>query len=166
MTVSVLLDTSFLISLVDNKRNNHKVAKQYYKYILEENISIYFSSIVASEFAIKQPITDLPLKSFRPLPFNLPHSIKAAEVWNLLDGRDSGDNRSVIKDDMKIIAQALKEDIEFVLTDDARTFYKYCERLRIANNWSIKAIKLADGFNSGTLRIDGQSNLDSFIEPI
>ena len=67
-----------------------------------------------------------------------------------------------IKDDMKIIAQALKENIEFVLTDDARTFYKYCERLRTANNWNIKAIKLADGFSSGSLRLDGQSDIESF----
>jgi len=166
MTVSVLLDTSFLISLVDSNRINHEVAKQYYKYILEKSIPIYFSSIVASEFAIKQPITDLPLNSFRTLPFNLPHSIKAAEIWSLLDGRDDGDSRSVIKDDMKIIAQALKENIEFVLTDDARTFYKYCERLRTANNWNIKAIKLADGFSSGSLRLDGQSDIESFIELI
>lgn len=163
MTVSVLLDTSFLISLVDCKRDNHGVAKQYYTYILKREIPIYFSSIVASEFAIKQPITDLPLENFRTLPFNLPHSIKAAEIWGLLGARDNGDNRSVIKDDMKIIAQALKENIEFVLTDDARTFYKYCERLRTANNWNIKAIKLVDGFNSGSLRPDGQSDIDSFI---
>jgi len=165
MTVSVLLDTSFLISLVDSKRDNHKTAKQYYTYIIEQKIPIYFSSIVASEFAIKQPITDLPLNNFRVLPFNLPHSIKAAEIWGLLDGRDSGDSRAVIKDDIKIIAQALKEDIEFVLTDDAKTFYKYCERLRSANNWNIRAIKLVDGFNSGSLRPDGQSDIDSFIEP-
>jgi len=166
MTVSVLLDTSFLISLVDSKHDNHKTAKQYYTHIIEQKIPIYFSSIVASEFAIKQPITDLPLNNFRALPFNLPHSIKAAEIWGLLDGRDSGDSRAVIKDDIKIIAQALKEDIEFVLTDDAKTFYKYCERLRTANNWSIRAIKLVDGFNSGALRLDGQRDLDSFIEPI
>jgi PIN domain nuclease of toxin-antitoxin system len=162
MTVSVLLDTSFLISLVDNKRDNHEVAKKYYTYILEMEIPIYFSSIVASEFAIKQPITDLPLDNFRTLPFNLLHSIKAAEVWNLLGGRDNGDSRSVIKDDMKIIAQALKENIEFVLTDDTKTFYKYCERLRTVNHWSIKAIKLVDGFDSGSLRLDGQSDIESF----
>jgi len=101
MTVSVLLDTSFLISLVDSNRDNHEAAKKYYTYIIERKIPIYFSSIVASEFAIKQPITDLPLNNFRVLPFNIPHSIKAAEIWGLLDGRDSGDSRAVIKDDIK-----------------------------------------------------------------
>jgi PIN domain nuclease of toxin-antitoxin system len=161
MMVSVLLDTSFLISLVDSKRANHNIAKQYYKHILERQIPIYFSVIVASEFAIKQPLTDLPLNNFQTLPFNIPHAIKAAEIWNLLDGRDSGDNRAVIKDDMKIIAQALKENIPFVLTDDAKTFYKYCKRLQEQNNWNIKAIKLVDGFSSHSLRLDGQSDMSS-----
>lgn len=163
MTASILLDTSFLISLVDSKRQNHNVAKQYYRHILDNKNPIYFSAIVASEFAIKQPITDLPLNNFQPLPFNLPHAIKSAEIWDLLDGRDSGDNRGIIKDDIKIIGQALKENIQFVLTDDAKTFYKYCERLRIKNNWDIKAIKLSDGFDSGALRLDGQRDIDSFI---
>jgi len=148
MIGSVLLDTSFLISLVDSNRAHHAIAKQYYKYLLEQKIPLYFSAIVASEFAIKQPITDLELHNFIPLPFNIPHSMKAAALWNLLDGRDSGDNRAVIKDDMKIIAQALSEKIPFILTDDAKTFYKYCERLRLSNDLNIKAIKLEDGFQS------------------
>jgi len=148
MICSVLLDTSFLISLVDSNRTHHAIAKDYYKYLLEQKIPLYFSAIVASEFAIKQPITELELHNFIPLPFNIPHSVKAAALWNLLDGRDIGDNRAVIKDDMKIIAQALCEKIPFILTDDAKTFYKYCERLRISNDLNIKAIKLEEGFQS------------------
>jgi predicted nucleic acid-binding protein len=161
MKPSVLLDTSFLISLVDSNRANHNVANQYYKLLLEQSIPIYFSAIVAAEFGIKQPITDLPLKNFRILPFNITHSIEAARLWNLLDGRN-GDNRSVVRDDMKIIAQAVHEKIPFILTDDAKTFYKYCERLRVSNNLNIRAIKLVDGFDASALRLDGQKNLDSF----
>jgi hypothetical protein len=151
MIGSVLLDTSFLISLVDSHRAHHAIAKDYYKYLLEQKIPLYFSAIVASEFSIKQPITDLELNKFIFLPFNIPHSVKAATLWNLLDGRDSGDIRAVIKDDMKIIAQALCEKIPFILTDDAKTFYKYCQRLRTENNLTIKAIKLEDGFQSETI---------------
>ena len=162
MKPSVLLDTSFFISLVDSNRANHNVANQYYKLLLEQSIPIYFSAIVAAEFGIKQPITDLPFKNFRILPFNIPHSIEAARIWNLLDGRDSGDNRSVVRDDMKIIAQALHEKIPFILTDDAKTFYKYCERLRSSNNLNIRAIKLVDGFDTSVLRPDGQKNIEGF----
>ncbi|WP_394753544.1 type II toxin-antitoxin system VapC family toxin [Crenothrix sp.] len=162
MTASVLLDTSFLISLVDRNRANHTIAAQYYKLLLEQQLPIYFSAIVAAEFAIKQAITDLTLKNFRSLPFNIPHSIESARIWNLLDGRDSGDNRVVIRDDIKIIAQALHENIPFILTDDAKTFYKYCERLRSSHNLNVRAIKLIDGFDSSALRLDGQKGLDCF----
>ncbi|MGZ5077729.1 MAG: type II toxin-antitoxin system VapC family toxin, partial [Methylobacter sp.] len=129
MIPPVLLDTSFLISLVDLNRPNHNVAAQYYRWLLQQQSPLYFSAIVAAELAIKQPITDFPLKNFRQIPFNIPHAIEAARIWNLLGRHDSGDNRSVVRDDVKLIAQALHEGIPFILTEDASTFYKYCERL-------------------------------------
>lgn len=52
MTAAVLLDTSFLISLVDASRPNHSVAAQYYRLMLEQQCPMYFSAIVAAEFAI------------------------------------------------------------------------------------------------------------------
>ena len=129
MSASVLVDTSFLISLVDEHRPHHSIATQYYRLALEQKAPLYLSAIVASEFAIKQPITDLPLRQFRILPFNIPHAIRAAELWRLIE-RDDGDNRSVVRDDMKLLAQAAKESIPIVLTEDAKTLHKYCDRLR------------------------------------
>lgn len=158
----VLLDTSFLISLVDKNRANHDVAAQYYKFLIEQQIPLYFSVIVAAEIAIKQPITDFPLKNFRILPFNITHSIEAARIWNLLGGHDAGDNRAVVRDDVKIIAQAIRQEIPFILTEDASTFYKYCERLRTTHSLNIRAIKLVDGFDFSALRLDGQNDLESF----
>ncbi|MEI6707549.1 MAG: PIN domain-containing protein [Methylococcales bacterium] len=165
MKISVLLDTSFLISLTNENRPNHNDAHQYYKYLLEQNIAIYFSVIVAAEFLIKQSITDLTIRNFRTLPFNLKHSGEAARIWNLLGRHDSGDNRSVVRDDVKIIAQALCEKIPFILTEDANTFYKYCERLRINHQESIRAIKIIDGFDPSLLSLDGQTSLEKFSNP-
>lgn len=158
MTAAVLLDTSFLISLVDANRPNHSVAAQYYRLMLEQQCAMYFSAIVAAEFAIGQPITDLPLKNFRPIPFNIPHSVEAARFWNALN-RDSGDNRAVVRDDIKLMAQAAHEFISFILTEDASTLFKYCERLRDAGASRVRAIKLVDGFDSCALREDGQRGL-------
>ncbi|MDO9269944.1 MAG: hypothetical protein Q7T96_12640 [Methylobacter sp.] len=160
MTASVLLDTSFLISLVDRNRPNHNIAVQYYKLLLEQKSPLYFSAIVAAEISIKQPITDFPLKNFRHIPFNIPHSIEAARIWNLLGGHDSGDNRSVVRDDVKLIGQALHEKIPFIVTEDASTLYKYCDRLRSSHKLNIRAIKLADGFDSCAFRLDGQKGIE------
>jgi hypothetical protein len=84
--------------------------------------------------------------------------VEAARLWNALD-RDSGDNRVVVRDDIKLMAQAAHESIPFILTEDASTLYKYCERLRNAGVLRVKAIKLVDGFDSCALREDGQRGL-------
>lgn len=162
MTVSILLDTSYLISLVDRNRKHHEVAFRYYKFLIEQQSPLYLSAIAAAEFAIKQPITDLPLSNFRFTPFNIPHSIEAARLWNLLGKHDSGDNRSVIRDDVKLMAQASHESIPFILTEDASTLYKYCERLRTSGNLKVRAIKLVDDFDPSALRLDGQRDLGVF----
>jgi len=159
MTAGVLLDTSFLISLVDGSRRNHSIAKQYYVLMLEQQAPMYFSAIVAAEIAIGQPLTDLPLRNFRTIPFNIPHSVESARLWNALGKHDDGDNRAVVRDDIKLMAQAAHESIPFILTEDASTLYKYCERLRSAGVLRVRAIKLADGFDSGALREDGQRGL-------
>jgi hypothetical protein len=159
MTVSVLLDTSFLITLVDQKRPNHEAAGKYYQLMLEQQVPMYFSAIVAAEFGIKQPITDLPLKNFRPIPFNIPHGKEAARLWNLLGPRDSNTPRHVARDDVKLIAQAFHESIPFILTEDASTLHKYCERLQVADKRQIRAVTLAEGFDPSAFSEDGQRGL-------
>lgn len=159
MTVPVLLDTSFLITLVDQNRIHHDTAVQYYRLMLEQQVPMYFSAIVAAEFAIKQPITDLPLKNFRAIPFNIPHGQEAGRLWNLLWTREDNTPRPVARDDVKLIAQAIHESIPFILTEDASTLHKYCERL-VANGRSrIRAVKLSDGFDPCAFRADGQRGL-------
>lgn len=156
MTVSVLLDTSFLITLFNEKRTHHATAVEYYRYLLQHNVPMHFSAIVAAEFGIKQAITDLPLGNFRILNFNVPHGQKAAALWSAIGQRDAGDSRSVVRDDVKLIAQASHEGIGFLLTDDAATLHKYSERLRAAGIIQTRALAMQDGFNANLLREDGQ----------
>ena len=158
MTTTVLVDTSFLISLVDEHRPRHSIAAQYYRLALEQQVPMFLSVIVASEFSIKQPLTDLPLNQFRILPFNIPHAIRAAEPWRQL-GRDDGDNRAVVRDDLKLLAQADKESTPIILTEDAQTLHKYCNRLREQGILRTRTILLADGFDPSGLRDDGQRGL-------
>ncbi len=156
MSASVLLDTSFLISLVSEHRAHHATATQYYRHLLKNNVPMYFSAIVAAEFGIKQPITDLPLGNFRVLDFNVPHGRVAANLWNAIGQRDAGDSRAVVRDDVKLLAQASHEDIAFILTEDASTLHKYCERLRSSGHLQTRAITLKNGFDASALRDDRQ----------
>lgn len=165
MTASVLLDTSFLISLVDAKRQNHSTAEQYYRHMLQHGIPMYLSAVAVAEFAIKQPVTDLPLDNFRKLNFNFAHGQTAARLWNALGKRDGRDSRAAVRDDVKLLAQASHEGIGFILTEDASTLHKYCERLRAAGQMQTRAVKLADGFDASALNEDGQLDLVDENDP-
>ncbi|TAL95796.1 MAG: PIN domain-containing protein, partial [Rhodanobacter sp.] len=158
MSVSVLLDTSFLISLVSEHRTHHATATQYYRHLLKNNVPMYFSAIVAAEFGIKQAITDLPLGNFRILEFNVPHGKEAAKLWNALGQRGAEDNRAVVRDDVKLLAQASHEDIDLILTEDASTLHKYCERLRSSGYLQTRAITLKNGFDASALSEGGQAD--------
>ena len=50
---SVLLDTSFLISLSDPARPHHADAGQYYRECVLRQVPMYLSTIVISEFQVK-----------------------------------------------------------------------------------------------------------------
>jgi hypothetical protein len=156
MTTSVLLDTSFLITLVDQNRLHHGIAARYYRLLIEQRVPMYFSAIVAAEFAIRQPISELPIKNFRCLPFNIPHSAESARLWKALGKRDDGDPRAVVRDDVKLLGQAVHESISHVLTEDASTLFRYCEKLNKSGVLSTTAIKLADGFDPSVFNQDGQ----------
>lgn len=165
MSVSVLLDTSYLISLVNARRLHHTTAADYYRHLVKHDIPMYFSAIVAAEFGIRQPITELPLDHFRILDFNVKHGQRAADLWNALGPRDEADSRIVVRDDVKLLAQACEERIDFILTEDAASLHKYCERLRADGVLQTRTILLSSGFDAGALSQDGQLDWVGDPEP-
>lgn len=128
----------------------------YYRHLLKNDVPMYFSAVVAAEFGIRQPITELPLNHFRLLDFNVAHGQIAANFWNALGQRDEGDARAVVRDDVKLLAQASHEGIGVILTEDASTLHKYCERLRSSGHLQTRAITLKNGFDASALSDDGQ----------
>ena len=53
---SALLDTSFLISLSDPARKHHEAARLYFRGCIDRRVPMYLSSIVVSEYQVKQAI--------------------------------------------------------------------------------------------------------------
>ena len=51
---AILLDTSYLISLVDPNRPNHETAVSYLREALRRGVPLYLSAIAASEFQVRQ----------------------------------------------------------------------------------------------------------------
>ena len=102
---------------------------------------------------MKQAVTDLPLRNFEVLPFNIDHAMQAGLLMRQLQ-RDTGDDRSVVKDDVKLIAQAICESMTHVLTEDARTLVKYLERFNASGECIVHPILLREGFDSAWFNND------------
>ena len=138
--VSVLLDVSFLAAFVDAGRPHHSAAMAFYRYCVAQRVPLFLSTVVAEQFARRQPVTDLPLGTMRVLPYNLPHAVKAAELAGPADA-------PLAVDDLRLLAQAAVENIAFVLSEHGRGLHRACVRLRQAGLLRVEAIALADGFD-------------------
>ncbi len=160
MADGVLLDTSFLISFVDPTREHHAVALRYFRHFVDEGIPMFLSTIVASEFQLGQPVEDLPLDAIIPLPFNLEDAVAAGSLNFTAHKGEEGAQRDSLKDDFKILGQAKAQDVAFVITEDARTLYRYAIRLREMGRLSTRAIKLVDGFDKSHFDALGQHDFD------
>jgi predicted nucleic acid-binding protein len=155
--ISFLVDTSYLITLADPTRPQHDTAKKYLREALKQDVPLYLSAIVASEFQVKQAVTDLPMRNFIVLPFNIDHAMTAGILMRSIQ-RDTGDDRVAVKDDVKLIGQAVCEQITHVLTEDKSTLAKYLGKLNANGECVAKAILLVDGFDSAWFN-NGQRGL-------
>jgi hypothetical protein len=154
---SVLLDTSFLISLSDPTRVHHAAAVQYYRECVHRQVPMYLSTIVISEFQVKQAINDLPLRNFVVLPFNVDHAMSCGLIIRSM-ARDLDDDRVRVKDDFKLLAQCDCEAISHLISEDASTLAKYLDRAREAGLAATKVVLLRDGFDAAWFE-NGQSRL-------
>ena len=154
---SVLVDTSFLISLSDPTRAHHDAALAYYRECVRRNVPMYLSTIVISEFQVKQAINDLPLRNFVVLPFNVDHAMRCGLIIRNMT-RDLEDDRVRVKDDFKLLAQCDCETVSHLISEDASTLAKYLDRARDTGLATTKAVLLRDGFDAAWFE-NGQTRL-------
>ncbi len=152
---TVLLDTSFLITLLSVDRPHHLAAKQYYRYFLENSYSLFLSTIAVSEYCLKGSVDDLPLRRLRILPFNLNHAVHSGKL-NFTKHRLEADARNVIKDDFKLLAQCAVESMALLITDDGNTLFRYAKRLAKERALDLRCVKLQDGFDVALVNESGQ----------
>ena len=155
----VLADTGFVITLLVKTRPHHETAKQYFKYFLDHEHILYFSTIGIAEYCHKGTIDELPLKQLITLPFNAIHAVKTAEL-NFKAHRVESDARDAVKDDFKMIAQAVVEQCGFIITEDRNTLAKYSDRLREEGKLDARVIILEDGYDEALVNPENQRYLD------
>lgn len=155
MAAGVVLDTSFLITLADPTRAHHETARRYWRHFLELGIPIYLPTIVASEFCVRQEIPPDILRACVVLPFNWDDAQQAAKLdFSKVKRKD--ESRAALKDDLKIIAQAMVKDAALIITDDTRSFYKFARNLVTTGQAKFRVIKLEDDFDLSFFDANGQ----------
>lgn len=160
--IQVSLDTSFLISFADAARPNHCFAVEYFRHCVAKQIPMWISVVAAGEFEVGQPVSDLPLQNFRIQPYNLPHAIRAAALLRTLRSNSAPspqEPRTIIINDLKLIAQAEEDQIPVILTEDANTLSRLAARLRQCNAVAVRTLLLSEGFTPGRLDDPAQNEL-------
>lgn len=122
MNNAVLLDTSFLIRLLNDDNSLNANAEGYYKYFLENNIAMVVSTIAIAEYCVRGSYSDLPLKNIQVLPFNFTHALKTGEFAKVVfENKDKikSKDRNIIPNDTKLFAQAEYENsINYIISSD------------------------------------------------
>ena len=127
MKHSVLLDTSFFIRLLNDEDPLHKNTRGYFKYFLEQEISLKVSTVTIAEYCVLGKLDDLPLKNIQIIPFNLNHAVRTGEFAKIIFQQNKYSiekltPRAIIPNDSKLFAQAdLDKSISHFITSDKRS---------------------------------------------
>lgn len=127
MKHSVLLDTSFFIRLLNDEDPLHSNAVGYFKYFLENEITLKISTISIAEYCVLGKLEDLPLKNVEIIPFNSKDAEKTGEFAGIIFTQNKINveklsPRVIIPNDSKLFAQSdLDKTISYFVTSDVRS---------------------------------------------
>ncbi len=126
---SILLDTSFLIRLLNEDDPLFENADGYFRYFLQKEIALNCSTISIAEYCVKGSIYELPLKNIQIIPFNFFHGQRAGEIAKIVfENRNQLklSSRLIIPNDTKIFAQAdYEKAINTYITSDTESIRVY-----------------------------------------
>jgi len=147
---SVMLDTSFCIRLMDKNDPLHQNAFDYFRYFITEKISMHISTIAVAEYAVGDDPANLPINNLQ------------IETFDFLDGETAGNfhreikgdsnkieayNRSIVVNDVKILAQIKTKKIHAIISKDLNSLKKYIMPLTNRNLLDVKFIDLNTPLN-------------------
>jgi|TARA_R110002124_G_scaffold228897_1_gene394203 hypothetical protein len=113
--------------LLNDDDKLHLNALGYYKYFLENEITLKVSTITIAEYCVLGKLEDLPIANIQILPFNLKEAQRTGEFANAIfaENKISFANlhpRAIIPNDSKLFAQAdLDKTIIYFVTSDMRS---------------------------------------------
>ena len=135
MAQAVLLDSGFLIRLMNPDEPLHETAMAWFRHFIKQGMQCKVSTIALAEYGVKDDLSHLPMQYLQVLPFHYNHAERAAAFMRtiLRVKQERGaviQPRAVVPNDTKMFAQASSEtDIQsFVSADsEARKVYDLLE---------------------------------------
>ncbi len=122
---AVLLDTSFFLRFLNDNDPLFKNADSYFRYFIQNEITMMISTISIAEYCVGGDIHELPLRNLQIIPFNLDHSKRTGEFAKIVfqkKGKLKLKERNIIPNDTKLFAQAdCEKAIEFYLSSDSES---------------------------------------------
>ena len=84
MAQAVLLDSGFLIRLMNPKEPVHPVAMRWFRNFIEQGVVCKVSTIALAEYGVKDNLTHLPMQYLQVLPFHYSHAERAAQFMRTI----------------------------------------------------------------------------------
>jgi hypothetical protein len=126
---SILLDTSFFLRFLNDESPLYKNADSYFRYFIQNEITMMISTISIAEYCVGGDIHELPLKNLQIVPFNLDHSKRTGEFAKIVFQNKEKlklNERNIIPNDTKLFAQAdCEKSVEFYLSSDTESLKIY-----------------------------------------
>lgn len=144
-TDSIMLDTSFCIRLMDANDVLHNNDLEYFRFFLQEKITIHLSTIVVAEYSVGDDPQNLPLNNLQIETFDYRDAVTAGLFHKELKGDKmniKGYNRRIIANDVKILAQIKSREIGAIISKDVESLTKYVNPLLNANLLNVRFIDL------------------------
>ena len=143
---TILLDNSFITRLLKSDDEYHDNVVEYFQYFLENNIVLFLSTIVISEYAVADnPDNLLALNSFQILEFDYGDAKISGDYFAFLKDDPelrSLESRKVIINDLKLFAQIQNRGIDAFITKDRKAFSKMINPLKENKGLSFEFLDL------------------------
>jgi hypothetical protein len=135
---------------MDANDDLHIHALEYFKFFLQDKITIHLSTIVVAEYTVGDDPQNLPLDNLQIETFDFRDAATAGVFHKELMGNRTniaGYNRRIIANDVKILAQIKNRQIQAIISKDVESLVKYVNPLINLNLLSVKFIDLNKRLN-------------------
>lgn len=130
---------------MDNTEAVHANAIEYYRYFLQEKITMHISTIAVAEYAVGDDPKNLPLNTLQIEAFDFLDAKEAGHFHKFLKGTQAnieGYNRRIIVNDLKIFAQLKTKKLDAVISADLASARRYILPLTEARILNVKFLDL------------------------